>query len=529
MLAFRLLILVSLLPAALTWADDASRLYIEGKKAEKKDEFALAYLLYSRAAAMDPRNTRYWLKSQALRSRAAMQAKVVPPKTPAADADLDPDREALDEATEAELKEARRPLPPKELKASAALGDFRLRLDARALFEHIAKVYGVDCVFDGDYPLGGTPYRFEIEQADYREALRAAQALTGSFVFPLGERLFMVAKDTQQKRNELEPAVAVEVPIPEPVTVQEAQEVARSVQQVMEIRRFAVDSQRRVVVMSGPLSKILPAQRVFQDLLSYRTEVAIEVKFVEVNRSDTLRLGLDLPNTFKIANGRAQVELLKKLVGRTITFGGGLTMFGFNIADAQLIASFTRSNASTLMHSIVRSSDGAAAMFHVGDRYPILTGGYFGGVDTSNPNAYRPPPQFQFEDLGITLKITPKVHGAEEVSLTVEAEFKVLSGSSLNDIPVIASRKLASQLRLKVNEWGVMTGLMSVSDARSVSGLVGLSQVPGLGYLLRNNTRTSERKDVLLLLKPRVVSMPPDQVVTRTIWTGPEGRLNVPL
>ncbi len=529
MAASRLLILVSLLPAALTWADDAGRLYSEGKKAEKKDEFALAYLLYSRAAAMDPQNTRYWLKSQALRSRAAMQAKVAPPRTPTADADLDPDGDALDEATEAELKETRKPLPPKELKASSALGDFRLRLDARALFEQIAKVYGMDCVFDGDYPQGGTPYRFEIQQADYREALRAAQALTGSFVFPLGDRLFMVAKDTQQKRNELEPAVAIEVPIPEPVTVQEAQEVARSVQQVMEIRRFAVDSQRRIVVMSGPLSKILPAQRVFQDLLSYRTEVAIDVKFVEVNRSDTIRLGLDLANTFQIVSGRMQVEALKKLAGRTIAFGGGLTMFGFNIADAQLIANFTQSNASTLIQSTLRSSDGAAATFHVGDRYPILTGGYFGGVDTNNPSAYRPPPQFQFEDLGLTLKITPKVHGADEVSLTVEAEFKVLGGRAVNDIPVIASRKLASQIRLKVNEWGVMTGLMSVSDARTISGLIGLSQIPGLGYLLRNNTRTSERKDVLLLLKPRVVSMPPDQVVTRTIWTGPEGRLNVPL
>jgi hypothetical protein len=529
MAAMRLATVVSLLPLCLASASDAGRWYKQGQKAEQQDEFALAYLLYSRAAAMDPLNPRYWLKSQALRSRAALQAKVRPPQNKVDDPPLDPDQEGLGEATATDLKEARKPLPPKELKAKSSLGDFKLRLDARALFEHLAKVYGLDCVFDGDYPQGGPIYRFEIQQADYRQALRAAQAITGSFLIPLGDRLFMVAKDTQQKRNELEPAVAIEVDIPQPVTVQEAQEVARSIQQVMEIRRFAIDSQRRVVVMSGPLSKILPAQRVFEDLLSFRTEVAVDVQFIEVNRSDTLRLGLNLPTAFPVGGGRAQIAALKKLAGRTVTFGGGLTAFGINIADPSLIATFTRSNSATLFESTLRTSDGAAATFHVGDRYPILTGGYFGGVDSNNPNAYRPPPQFQFEDLGLTLKVTPKVHGSDEVSLNVEAEFKVLGGRAINDIPVISNRKLTSQLRLRANQWGVMTGLMSLSDARTLSGVAGLAQIPGLGYLLRSNTRTSEKKDVLLLLKPRVVTQATDEIETRTIWTGPEGRLNVPL
>ncbi len=524
----RLVAVVSLLGAWAAWAGDAARLYKQGKKAEKRDEFALAYLLYSRAAAADPHHPLYWLKSQAVRSRAALQAKVTPPKPTAGEAE-DAEATALDEASETEVKEARKPLPPKELKASVARRDFRLRLDARALFEQVAKAYGLDCVFDGDYPQGGPQVRFEIQEADYREALRVAQAITGSFAFPLGEKLFMVAKDTQQKRNELEPAVSVAVPIPQPVTVQEAQEVARSVQQVMEIRRFSVDSQRRMVVMSGPLSKIVPAQRVFEDLLTYRTEVAIEVKFIEINRSDAVRFGLDLPAAFQVVSGRAGVEALKRLAGRTLAFGGGLTLFGFNVADASLIANWTRSDTALLLHTTLRSGDGLAATFHVGDRYPILTGGYFGGVDSNNPDAYRPPPQFQFEDLGLLVKVTPKVHGYEEVSLTVEAEFKLLAGRAFNDIPVISNRKLASQVRLKTDEWAVMTGLMSLSDARSLSGVMGLAQIPGLKYLLRSNTKTVEKRDVLMLLKPRVVSLPPDQVVTRKIWTGPEGRLNVPL
>jgi hypothetical protein len=93
-------------------------------------------------------------------------------------------------------------------------------------------------VFDGDYPESGSPLAFRMDQADYREALHALEAATSSFVIPLGPKLFLVSKDTQQKRNDVEPTVTVVVSLPQTVTVQEAQELARAVQQVMEIKRF---------------------------------------------------------------------------------------------------------------------------------------------------------------------------------------------------------------------------------------------------------------------------------------------------
>ena len=38
-----------------------------------------AYLLYSRAAALDPNNQFYWIKSEAVQARAALES---PPTTP---------------------------------------------------------------------------------------------------------------------------------------------------------------------------------------------------------------------------------------------------------------------------------------------------------------------------------------------------------------------------------------------------------------------------------------------------------------
>lgn len=513
---------VSLAGIVWPWTGKTGRIVREARKAEAAGEVTGAYLLYAKAAAADPGNKSYWGKSVALRRKASIAAQLTPPAAAAVAAD-----EEAGEADAGDIREAREALPPPELKPNNERRDFQVRADAKVLFEQIARAYGLDCVFDGDYT-PGSPVLFALEGADAREALRAAQSITGSFIVALSDKLFLVAKDTQQKRNDLEPNISLSVEIPQAVTVQEAQELARSVQQTMEIRRFGIDSVRRVAVMNDKISKVLPAEALYRQMLGYRSEVAIEVKFIEVSKRMTRRLGLNLPKVFEVITyDRAEIpDSISKFVGRMVTFGGGASSIGIGIANAAIIAEMESSRSKTLFEAMIRASDGVASQIHVGDRYPILTSGYYGGEAQNDPNAYRPPPSFNFEDLGLTVKVTPKTSGSGDVGVTVEAEFKVLAGSALNGIPVISNRKFTSQARVKTGEWAVLAGLMSVSEARSIAGLAGLSSVPVLGALVRSETKEDAEQSVLILIRPRVLGTPPEDRVTQTIWVGPESRLN---
>jgi general secretion pathway protein D len=133
------------------------------------------------------------------------------------------------------------------------------------------------------------------------------------------------------------------------------------------------------------------------------------------------------------------------------------------------------------------------------------------------------PPSFQFENLGLTLKVTPFVHDTEEMTLEVEAEFKLLSGAALNGIPILANRKFTSRVRMRDGQWAMLGGLSDDTRTYNRTGIPGLMQIPILGPAFRTNTLEGDEGAMMLLLKPRLLGSGTD-MVPEAIFLGPEAR-----
>jgi general secretion pathway protein D len=501
-------------------ATPAEQLFHQAQKAEHDGEIVKAYLLYAAAAAADPTNAGYWSRAQALRPAASL-VDASPPKLEEFPSDKI-DRTLFGNIPEADLEAARKPLPPTQLKAESGRRDYDLRGDSKQLWEQVAATLHLQVLFDAAYQ-PTRAFRFELTGVDYRDALQDLQAATGSFLVPVSQRLIFIANDTPQKRTEFERTAAVAVPFPETISIQELQEIATAIRGALDSQKLTVDTTQHLILIRDKVSKVRLAEKLLQDLMRPRAQVSIEVEIITTDASSTLNYGMSLPTSFPIASFLNRTNLIPYLpsgFSTFLSFGGGASLLGLGITNAQLFATVSQSNSESIYRAQVVAVDGQPATFHVGEKYPIMTSGYFGNTSSSG-TVYTPPPTINFEDLGLVIKVTPHVIGVDQVTLDLDAEFKLLGATSANGIPVVANTQYQSKVDVATGEWAVLAGLMTAQEAKVITGLPILSYIP----LLRNNTITKDQGATLIVLKPHVTIAPPSETPSWKAWAGTETRM----
>jgi type II secretory pathway component GspD/PulD (secretin) len=247
--------------------------------------------------------------------------------------------------------------------------------------------------------------------------------------------------------------------------------------------------------------------------------------------SGVLTLGTD-QNTnlltelgFLIAAGVSGASQFTGLLG-TIGNFDKLPLLGVSVASGTTFtASLNSSDARTLDEIQIRAGNGTPTNFRAGSRYPIETAQYSSGVSSSlasqlaglNINGTSASallkqylgstqtsiPQFQFEDLGITLKMTPHVLRGDEVKLALDLKIEALGGSSINSIPVLNSRALTSTVTVPAGQTAMMATLVSRNELKSVDGVPGLSELPG--FQGTEQDREFDTGELLITITPHVV------------------------
>jgi Flp pilus assembly secretin CpaC len=124
-----------------------------------------------------------------------------------------------------------------------------------------------------------------------------------------------------------------------------------------------------------------------------------------------------------------------------------------------------------------------------------------------NQSFTAPFPSFSYEDLGLSIKAKPQVHGMSDVALELDVEVRSLGGTSLNGVPVLNNRQFKGAISLKDGEPAVVASSLTHTEQRSLSGIPGLGEVPLLNKITASNTLEDDSDELLLVITPHIVSM----------------------
>jgi hypothetical protein len=238
-------------------------------------------------------------------------------------------------------------------------------------------------------------------------------------------------------------------------------------------------------------------------------------------------------NPTSIATGDFNYDGLQDMVVANPDDGTVSLLIGFGNGTFQAPIAFHTGASPSALVSRDLNADGLADVVTANspsNNFSLLLGSVAGSFSDSNGNlipatggqVYSPPPAFTFEDLGLLVKVTPHIHGTDDVTLDLDTAFKLLTGRQLLGVPVITNRKVTAQVCVPYGEWAVVAGLLSTSEARTISGLPVLP-------ILGRRTREETSSEVLLMVKTTLLNDPPDESLTPAVALGSDTRPRAPL
>ena len=555
--------------------------YSQGRKAEHLQDYDAAYDYYQKALKNDPENATYLIKfNQArfeastlhvkngtkLRERGQLEAAAtefqravaIDPSSPIAEQELrrtvgllEEKNRANNAATEPPRDDHSGQLPlasmPPELKPLPRTSiSLTMENDAKIVYETIAKLAGITVIFDPDFPARRIPAK--LNNVTLEQALDIVSLESKAFWKPVTENIIFVIPDQPAKRRDYEENVVRTFYMSNTVLPQDLTEVVTGLRSLLDLKRITqLNAQNAIVVRDSP-DKLAVAEKIIGDIDKAKPEVVIQVQVVEARVDKARNLGIAPGQTASIAvvpPGTTSTTTNNTTTGTT-TNTAALTLqnlahlngsnYAVTLPSFTVNALLNDNTTKIIQNPEVRSLDGQQAKLRIGDRVPIATGSFQAGVGVggSAGTGFVNPlvnTQFQYQDVGVNLDITPRIHPNHDVSLKLSVEVSSVTGQQpIGGItqPIISQRKLEQEIRLKDGEANVLGGLITRTDTKGLNGWPGLAHIPLLRYFFSEDTHSTEDDEILIILTPHIVRLPEwTRANLRPLYTGSESEVKV--
>jgi general secretion pathway protein D len=275
-------------------------------------------------------------------------------------------------------------------------------------------------------------------------------------------------------------------------------------------------SELNAVVMRGSPTTVQMIQDLIVELDVRRPQVVIEAAIVEITGDLGEQLGVQLaagglvPAT-GVAGGSSFTQAGASLGAILSTLGvpgaaalsEGLSLAGGREGEfGVLLQALSRTTSANLLSTpSVTVLDNEEAEIVVGQNVPFRTGSFATDGNTLNPFT-----TISREDVGVTLRVVPRVHDGDVVRLEVSQEVSALVGTVTGAADLITNRRSVQTTVLADNGQVITLGGLITDDRQAGDSKVPvLGDIPGVGALFRSRRDTQTRRTLFIFLRPTIL------------------------
>lgn len=467
-----------------------------------------------------------------------------------------------------------------ELAPASIQSTFHLRGDAQDILHKVLAAYGITAILDDSVPT--KQIQLDLDHASFAEASATVALSTGTFWVALDPTHVLVAKDTKENRTKFDRLLLETIFLPG-LDKTEMVNTVNMVRNVFGVRQVSSHADQGTMTIRAQESTLRAINATVEPLYLDKPEVMLDVRIYQVNDSRQEDLGVAFPQQLNVFNVTSQLTSIISSNQSTITeliaaglvnpgdlagiaalliglglvngsvlnqpfalFGNGLTLSGLSFGGTTVNASLNISDTREIDHVQLRAGDLQKQTVKIGERYPIVTQSYSAGTQTPTSNsslasllagtsataaASTDPlalaPTVEYQDLGLTVKALPRILQNKDVQMQLQVTLASLAGASVNGSPIINNRDFITTIQIPDGGAAMVTSSVSSTESKSLSGIPGLSELPGFGWTASPTTQLTVGR-LLIVISPHIISETHTRIASKMLFlpTGSAGQEN---
>lgn len=248
--------------------------------------------------------------------------------------------------------------------------------------------------------------------------------------------------------------------------------------------------------------------------MEHPSQIRLEAQIIEINSDYTKNLGIQYwsqtPGSNSSSGGSTGNPNNDITVGTAGLFYGGEDFsssrkhggwLGSHVANVNvtLQALINEGKARILSRPSITTMSGKTANILIGGRIPIP-------VSDGNGNV-----SIDWHEYGVKLNIEPVVDSEDKITSKVHAEVSTLDyshGVKIDSfsVPGIATREAESEVNVRSGMTMAIGGLINSEDAKIVSKIPLLGDLPIIGRFFRHTSNTRDKRELIILITPTLVA-----------------------